>query len=426
MNPVKIIIPLFILFLFYNCSLVGRNPSRNTYEEIIDFLRSERPEGIRVGNIYKDMDMNIFRDFVDKTSIEELYAIHGKPDTIIDAYDVAAIDGYLIYEYGFSDGSIDCYVKKGEQTDNSLVDFIYYEPINNIKLFDFIHNDSVCSLIPQKESVVYYIGDDFGNILRIRLNKDNKNEIINIALNDLSSFREEIINISTWVDEKTEDLPISFGDFGTISNLSFSNKELRLTIIVDEDYDNNLDSIIKQQSNLYSILTTRLFSDYGVLRGIANNIIREEANLKLLLYGKNTCYRVDTILTTKDFKIILDNGASNIARLSNIISFDNLTYPLYINDNVVIDKLKIENNVLVLSFFIEEIDNHVINDSIESTIKSREKELLSDLDNPDREYFSLCARCNYGIKKVYYFDSTQKTIEVNYSLEEIKELLKML
>ena len=60
----------------------------------------------------------------------------------------------------------------------ALVDYIYYEPKKNIALKDFILNDSIRALIPTGKSVVYYFGDPFYNIVRIRLDKKNKNEIL--------------------------------------------------------------------------------------------------------------------------------------------------------------------------------------------------------------------------------------------------------
>ena len=117
---------------------------------IVDMIEAERPVSYNSSNVYKDLKMNLFKGFVDKVSVEDLVKDHGKPDTILDADDVAAVEGYDIYQYRFEDGTIDCYVAKmatkkltGAMNNDSLnmkalVDYIYYEPKKNISVKDFI------------------------------------------------------------------------------------------------------------------------------------------------------------------------------------------------------------------------------------------------------------------------------------------------
>lgn len=415
---------LFPLFNLYSCSL-GGNKGRI---DLMDIIQSETPDYFVVGNIYKELDMTCFKGFVDKMTLNELYDAYGEPDSILDANDVAMIDGYDIYEYFFEDGSIDCYVKKDVNNDNAVIDYLYFEPHNNISLSNFVLNDSICYSIPNKKSVVYYIVDEFDNVVRFRLNNENKSQIVNIALNDKSFIKSEVNNLYKWVKDVDERLPMPFGDFGTINNMSFENKELTLTIIVNEkEYEDqkvDLQYIVDSNPDWPLILTKKIFGEPGLLWRMTNDMIRERAALVLCLYGNVSDNRVYKQIDPKEFEMIVTNDMSNIEILYDFMSFDNLTLPVRINDELKLGKQKLEDNMLVLSFYLTcEGGVYKADTSAASVIKKHEISLLSDKENPDREYISLCAKCNYGLKKMYYIENMENLVEVIYTPEEIKKLL---
>lgn len=79
---------------------------------IKEMMEEEQPVSFVSSNVYKDLDMDVFKGFVDKMTVGELIKEHGEPDTILDANEVAMVEGYDIYQYEFSDGTIDCYIPK--------------------------------------------------------------------------------------------------------------------------------------------------------------------------------------------------------------------------------------------------------------------------------------------------------------------------
>ena len=401
---------------------------------VVDMIEAERPVSYNSSNVYKDLKMDFFKGFVDKVSVEDLVKDHGKPDTILDADDVAAVEGYDIYQYRFEDGTIDCYVAKmatkkltgaiGNDSLNmeALVDYIYYEPKKNIALKDFILNDSIRALIPTGKSVVYYFGDPFYNIVRIRLNKKNKNEILNVALNDVSSLEQDN-DISEFVNEVNGGESVSLGDLGNIVKTEYSKKQLCFTVITN-DQEMNLKKFDSKNPSWANIIAIRLFEEQcGIFRWMTDDIIREGVSVSITLVNEKDKETIDRTVDYSSFKHLFKNGFSNIDRLKAFTQFENLAYPYTIQNKMTCEKLRIEGNYLIIPFsFSKEppMDHNM--DVSES--KNHQFKLLLDPENPERDNIALCYKSNYGIKKVFSFPDTEAIIE--FTPDEVKKIMKIM
>lgn len=401
---------------------------------VVDMIEAERPVSYNSSNVYKDLKMDLFKGFVDKISVEDLVKDHGKPDTILDADAVAAVEGYDIYQYKFEDGTIDCYVTKksakkltgaiANDTLNmeALVDYIYYEPNKNIALTDFIINDSIRSLIPTGKSVVYYFGDPFYNIVRIRLDKNNKNEILNVALNDVSLLQQDN-DLGGFVNEVNSGESISLGDLGIIVKTEYIKKQLCFSVIAN-DPKINLKKFDSQNPSWANIIAIRLFEEQcGIFRWITDDIIREGASVSIILTNEKTKDSINRIVDYSSFKHLFKNGFSNIKRLEAFTQFENLSYPYTIQSKMTCEKLRIEENYLIIPFsFSEEppMDHNM--DMSES--KDQQVKLLLVPENPERDNVALCYKSKYGVKKVYSFPNSEAIIE--FTPDDVKKIMKIM
>ena len=383
------------------------------------FIIEEIPREYVTDNVYKNLNMSIFKDFVDKMPIKELLDTHGKPHAVLDAYEVARVKGFDIYEYTFHDGNIHCYIRQGVDANKAIVDYIYYEPKKHIKLDDFVYNDSLRAIIQKGTSVVYYIYDEFNNIVRFRLDSKNRSEILNVALNDVSQL-DERESVSSDIKEMRQNLPLSLGDFGFIDKIILEGEDLQLHIIVDEKPNLELSYIAKQNPEWATILTICLFNKFGVFKGKTGDIMKEGLNVKFYLYGNVSNTQKEAIIYSDKFRELLNNGISNVDRLTNYVSFGNLTLPFQVNEHLMLCKENIANRELIVPFVLKGTKEEYK----DITDKEYNTSLLADNDNPEREEISLCARCNYGYQKVYYIYSDEDidTVVIKYSPEEIKKI----
>lgn len=402
---------------------------------IKDMIEEEQPVSFVSSNVYKDLDMDVFKGFVDKMTVGELIKEHGEPDTILDANEVAMVEGYDIYQYEFSDGTIDCYIPKVvdkkltggilEDTliNDELVDYIYYEPNKNVPLKSFIKNDTILKQIPQGKSVVYYVGDPFRNFIRFRLAKENKGEILNIALNDVSMFQEQNA-LASIVNEWNEKLPISLGDFGYIEEMKYEKKFVSLTLCTNDSLI-DIDEMTKENPSWDHIIAVRLFDKReGLFHWLSDVVIREGAGVTLCLRNENNGVKtVSKSIDFSAFKNTFEKGLSNTERLLAFTEYENLTLPYSIDDEFTHEKLKIEDNLLVIPLEYEEEAPEVPQLDL-NQIKLHEQQLLLNPDNPERNYYFLCFNSNYGVKKIYTFAGSEKSIEVVFSPEEVKKVIK--
>lgn len=402
---------------------------------IKDMIEEEQPVSFVSSNVYKDLDMDVFKGFVDKMTVGELIKEHGEPDTILDANEVAMVEGYDIYQYEFSDGTIDCYIPKVvdkkltggilEDTliNDELVDYIYYGPNKNVPLKSFIKNDTILKQIPQGKSVVYYVGDPFRNFIRFRLAKENKGEILNIALNDVPIFQEQNA-LASIVNEWNEKLPISLGDFGYIDEMKFEKKFVTFTLCTNDSLI-DIDEMTKENPSWDHTIAVRLFDKRGgVFHWLSDVVIREGAGVTLCLKNENNDVKtVSKSIDFSAFKNTFEKGISNIERLQAFTEYENLTLPYSIDDEFTHEKLKIEDNLLVIPLEYEEEAPEVPQLDF-NQIKLHEQQLLLNPDNPERNYYFLCFNCNYGVKKIYTFAGSGKSIEIVFSPEEVKKVIK--
>lgn len=400
---------------------------------LVEMIEAERPVSYNSKNVYKDLKMDLFKGFVNKISVEDLVKDHGRPDTILDADEVAAAEGYDIYQYRFPDGTIDCYVPKMEAKKltgaisndslnmSALVDYIYYEPKKNIPLKDFILNDSIRSLIPTGKSVVYYFGDPFYDVVRIRLAKNNKDEILNVALND-DSMLDRNNDISEFANEVNGNEPVSLGDLGTIMKTEYTKKMLSFSVVTNH-CDINLKQFDSQNTFWANVLVIRLFDEQcGIFRWMTDDIIHEGAGVTITLVDEKNKGNISRTVDYSSFKDIFRKGISNIDRLKAFNEFENLTYP-YTIQKMTCEKLRIEDNYQILPFSFSETmpDDYDVD---MSKLRKYEIKLLLDPENPERDNFALCHKCNYGVKKVYTFVDREVVIE--FTSEEVKKIMKVL
>lgn len=398
---------------------------------LVEMIEAERPVSYNSNNIYKDLKMDLFKGFVNNISVEDLVKDHRRPDTILDAEEIAAVEGYDIYQYIFPDGTIDCYVPKiGSQKQTgvisndslnmtALVDYIYYEPNKNIPLNDFILNDSLRSLIPTEKSVVFYLGDYFYDIVRIRLAKNNKNEILNMALNDVSMLNRDN-NLSEFANEVIGKKPVSLGDLGTIMKTEYTKNMLSFSVVTNH-CDINLKQFNSQNPSWANILVIRLFDEQcGIFRWMTDDIISKGAGITITLVDEKSNETIRRTVDYSSFKDTFMKGISNIERLEAFTLFENLTYP-YTIQKMTCEKLRIEDNYLILTFcFSETIPKDY--DADMSRLKKYEIKQLLDPENPERDKFALCHKCNYGVKKVYTF--VDREIVIKFTPEEVKNIMK--
>lgn len=386
----------------------------------INDIQSEQPEIYGVDNVYKELNMQLFKDFVDKIALNDLFRIYGEPDTILNAYTVAGKNGYDIYEYSFDEGYIDCYVKQNVDREEAIVDYIYFEPFSNILLEDLIFDKKQCEIIRQGETSVYYIVDDFSNYVRFRLSNDNRNEILNVALNDITYLDDMKETVSYHVKDIQESIPVSIRDFGSIYKVEYNEKVLQLFIEVNESSDLDVDDIVQQNPEWSTILAIQLFGHWGIFSGKTCDMIREHASVKFILSGNHSNRTEEATYRYNDLNKLFTNGISNIDWLNNNVLFENFNLPQPVNDWVILEKQRIEDSFLIMPMRL--LGKNTDFEGL--TTKTRDLSLITNSENPERDYISRCARCKYGFKKVYYFEEDNDTVVVTYSPEEVKEILR--
>ncbi|MCQ2212060.1 MAG: hypothetical protein MJZ36_00295 [Bacteroidaceae bacterium] len=350
---------------------------------------------LSVNNVFSSTDMSVFEGFVDKIPVNRLYKIYGTPDTIYDAYESTGEKGYDIYEYIIDGGRLDCYVNNTTNVNSKNVEFLYYEPNNEIPLDSFIIDKDLCEVVKNDECNVYYIGDSFGNFIRIRVNSYNRNKILNIAYNDCRLLPMKSATIKEISEDVRKELPIHLADIGVLKNFDFSNKHLTLDIEINEN-NYQVNQLLQNTPTLCEDISIFLMCDGGLIPFLDDVLLNKEASLKFNFVGKKSKKKVSKSLSLDILKKIFLHQLSNERNILAQININKCFSPHRLNDWLESNNISVNNDTLTMSWTLSLSEKDL--SLIKQNYKKWAMGMLSDVDNPDTKLVYLAYKCDYYIK----------------------------
>lgn len=400
-------------FLTALISVVLLASCRGTLQDLVD-----PTDYLEVNNIYETVDMGCFSGFVNNISVHSLIEIYGKPDSIYDAYESTTIEGYDIYEYKVDDGCIDCYVPKQEDGMTSAVEYIYFEPKNNIDVSSFVKDKKLCSEISSSKNNVYYIADKNRNFIRFRLDEKDKSKILNIAIDDitlLDIYNNDIVDI---VKEVKESLPSDFTDLGTLTNVEFSDNCLSFHIDVNETETIKLSDILNQNPDLAKAMTYHIMYNQGGYIGYADNsLLKRQSNISYKLKGSLSNQTKEINIPFNQLKSLIGTNVTNEKALLGKILLDNCLCPIKLNDWLTSEKKYIKDNNLIIPFKVTLDDKNL--EQISSDFKNYAAGIFMQIDNPDSQYVLRAYKCNYDMYVVFYIDGTEDKLVAKFDQDDL-------
>lgn len=394
-------------------SLVMMVSCRGNIHDLID-----PTDFLGVNNIYETVDMSCFYGYVDNISVQNLIEIYGEPDSIYDAYESTAIEGYDIYEYKVDDGCIDCYVPKPYEGITPAVEYIYFEPKSKVDVSSFIKDTELSKTISASKYNVYYIVDKNRNYIRFRLDKKDKTKILNIAIGDvtlLDIYNTDIVDI---VKEIKGNLPCDFCDVGTLTNVEFSNNCLSFQMDINETETIKLSDILNQNPDLTNAMTYHIMYNQGGYMGYADNsLLDRHSDIAYKLKGNLSNQKKEIIIPFNRLKSLIGTNVTNERALSGKILLDNCLCPMKLNDWLTSEKKYIKDNFLIIPFKVT-LDKYEL-ELISSDFKKYAARIFMQIDNPDSQYVLLAYKCNFDMDVVFYIDGTDDKLVAKFDQDDL-------
>lgn len=398
------IVILISAVLCNSCSLVS---------EALDI----KLQDYQTGNIYSTLDMSTFKGFTDKQSINDLTKVHGEPDTILNVEEVAATDGYNIWEYKFSDGAIDCYIKKND----TIVDYLFFEPSSEfIKYTDFIKRKSLVDSISNEKAFASFIIDSQRNTVRIRNTKDKKG-ILNIALNDNEELEsdETLAQLITGIQESC---PLQLSDFGVISNIYYKNKELTVECNVNELSDKDVSSLFFGDK-LSNAIGMMMWGNRGFLCPATPQLMKERPKVCLSFKGNRS-----NKIEKRDFKIgeTLTWPTTNLRMLQANMDFNNIANSPLTSETlkfITPEPLRIEDGNFIIGHTVRDERAKRFGSITDDQFQKFAEYTLSDPENPDWTMTELAYKCGLGIIYKLHIGDNGRELSAYFNNRQILTLI---
>ena len=363
---------------------------------------------LSVRNVFNSTDMSIFGGFVDKIPVNRLIEIYGEPDSIFDALESTGEEGYDIYEYSIEGGRLDYYVENITNYKSKNVEFLYFEPDKDIALEKFVTEENLLQDIKEKKCNVYYIADVFGNIIRIRINSEDRNKILNVAYNDCRSLPMRDATIKEITNEIKTDIPIKLSDIGLLTAVDFSDNCLTLCIDVNEIESEDITHLFKSTPSLAEDIAIFLMCDGGYAPFLDDVLVNKNASIKFELFGKKSKHKVTKTLSSDIINKLFSHQLSNERNIQARTNINNCFAPRVLNSWLEGNGIYVEKDTLTMSWTLTLSDNDF--KQIQTNFKHWAMGMLADVDNLDTRFVYLAYKCDYYIK--FHCKITGKDVEL--------------
>lgn len=359
--------------------------------------------------------MSIFHGFENRISLKDLQTTHGNPSRILNAKEVADIDGYNIWEYDVQQDKIDCYIKKND----SIVDYIYCEFANPRNIYSIVKDKDIANKIVADKAFADYIVDDFKTTIRILKQKGSKSHAVNIALDDNTDLIDSE-SLQAELEKINENTPIPMADFCEISSWDYNNNVISINCDVNELPNGTMMNQIKNNSDFGKQCCIYFLGDKGQFSFLKPKILEEKADVHLVFKGKLSGATFTSKINVSD---LLNSPTTALQRLKAMVAYDNMGLVNQASSASHILKMEpreIRNSILRISmtYATEPID------VTDSQFKKFISQSFLNEENPDQEIILLCAQCGIGLCYIntYAKNGLQKTYTANFSNGELKAL----
>lgn len=221
--------------------------------------------------------------------------------------------------------------------------------------------------------------------------------------------------------------PISLGEVGEISSITYGNSKVVYTFSMNEEYT-NIDVFQKNPEMLKSSVKTMFANPDKNVKEMLELVIQCDASLKLIYVGKDSGKKATCEIMAAELKDLLnskqDKSESDQAKLKSQIEMANLQFPMKASEEVTIEKMELTNESAI---YICRVDEELCDiNSIEKnseTIKQDVIETLSDkADLATQRFLEVCLKCNKNLVYRYIGNQTGNQYDVVISLTELKEI----
>lgn len=221
------------------------------------------------------------------------------------------------------------------------------------------------------------------------------------------------------VEKANKQCPVSLGVTGEWTSITYTDGVVKMLYTMNEEMF-DIDALSEQ-------------SKRAIISGMINEnskkmfrlLIKSDANLRIVYKGKDSGKEAVFDFTPAELKELLDNPEpTNEEKIQAAIDVANAQMPMDTGTGVVMTEMKDRGDDVV---YMAKVENEAalkeFSDSIEN-VKENLRCYLSMMGPSDKVFFKTIAEAGKSLGYIYYTDKSDETVDVIFSNEELKEIVK--
>lgn len=259
------------------------------------------------------------------------------------------------------------------------------------------------------------------SIVTIDIIDDDKNIKTTEPLKEVVS-NKYITKLKEMIEEGNRSCPMDLGMLGEVQKMNYNenSNHVKFHYLIDET--NTPLTIYDDTKNIKQSLKITLFTESS--RPLMKSLIDAKAGLQLIYKGSKSQKTKKINLSYTELKEAYNNPITekekNLILMENQIARENGACPMTVSEGMVMDKVFDTGSYVVWRYRLDE-DYYSLSDFSASEVKQN---MIAVFKDPTiNQIMQLMIKNNRGVIYRYYGDTSNKTVDVKFTVSELKQNL---
>lgn len=259
------------------------------------------------------------------------------------------------------------------------------------------------------------------SIVTIDIIDDDKNIKTTEPLKEVVS-NKYITKLKEMIEEGNRSCPMDLGMLGEVQKMNYdeNSNHVKFHYLIDET--NTPLTIYDDTKNIKQSLKITLFTESS--RPLMKSLIDAKAGLQLIYKGSKSKKTKKINLSYTELKEAYNNPITekekNVILLENQIARENGACPMTVSEGMIMDKVFDTGSYVVWRYRLDE-DYYSLSDFSASEVKQN---MIAVFKDPTiNQIMQLMIKNNRGVIYRYYGDTSNKTVDVKFTVSELKQNL---
>ena len=187
--------------------------------------------------------------------------------------------------------------------------------------------------------------------------KDNKSKAVENDEDELELAAEEPLEgpskLQMIVEEGSKGCPMSLGDVGEITSVTFEDNTVTYYYELNEQYT-DVAALAADRQKMKQNMMTMLTSPNANMQAMFKLVIEEDAKMRFVMHGKTSDATARITFDADELQEILDSDITPEERMQTAIEQTNLQMPMNVADGMTITELRLIGNKVTYICIVDE------------------------------------------------------------------------